>query len=393
MPSTEELNEIMMSQLRTTGATKWTRDDGAIGAFIAEMDFGIAPPIKRALHSAVDEGLFGYLPSKYRQAMKIAVSEYLARRCDWRVPPEQIHEIPDVISAYQTVIRNFSRPGSKIIVPTPAYMPFLYAPPHEGREVLQVPMIEDRDTGHFVFDLHGLEKAYDLGGDLLVLCNPHNPTGRSFTQAELKEIEDLVDHKGGRVFSDEIWMPLVFKPHRHIPYASIGERAAAHTVTATAASKGFNLPGLKCAQLILSNVGDQAKWDEVGFLPMHATGNLGAVATVAAFAESEGWLDDILEYLDGNRRELVKFIAERLPRARVSDPEATYIAWIDLSAYGEDESVHKRLLQDAGVMCTPGLRCGDVGAGHVRFVFAMPRPIMIEALERIADVLEPRASV
>src|SRR5699024_973017 len=184
-------------------------------------------------------------------------------------------------------------------VPTPAYMPFLTVPGLDGREVIEVPMRSGPDNGPspgaggsggdgyaFDNDLAALERAFDDGGGLLVLCHAPNPTGRAFNAAEMRPIDELVDRKGGRVFSDEFWQPLIFSGTRHIPYASIGERAAAHTVTATAASKGFNLPGLKCAQLITSNEADEAMWRDVGWLPMHGAANLGLAATAAALDDA-----------------------------------------------------------------------------------------------------------
>lgn len=392
MPTAEELNSITLEDLQRSGTTKWNRPDKALGAFVAEMDYGVAQPIKDALHAEVDKGLFAYLPDRYRIEMQEAVAGFLHCRFDWSIAPERIHEMPDVLSAYQAAITHFSEPGSKLIIPTPAHMPFLSVAELEDREVIEVPMSEDAETGRFANDLRALEDAFDAGGQLLILCNPHNPTGSVFTLEELQAIEDLVDRKGGRVFSDEIWMPLVFSPHQHIPYASIGERAAGHTVTATAASKGFNLPGLKCAQLIISNDEDEELWNRVGFFSMHGAANLGLTGTAAAFNDSEEWLDDILTYLDGNRAELVNFITEKLPRARVTNPQGTYVAWIDLSAYGIGDDIQGFLLEKAGVLCTDGAACGEVGKGHIRFVFAMPRPLMITALERISAALEPVAA-
>lgn len=389
MPTAEELNSITLEDLRKSGTTKWNRPDKALGAFVAEMDYGVAQPIKDALHAEVNKGLFAYLPDKYRLEMQEAVAGFLRRRFDWSIAPERIHEMPDVLSAYQAAIKHFSEPGSKLIIPTPAHVPFLSVAELEGREVIEVPMSEDAETGRFANDLKALEDAFDAGGNLLILCNPHNPTGSVFTLEELQAIEDLVDRKGGRVFSDEIWMPLVFSPHQHIPYASIGERAAGHTVTATAASKGFNLPGLKCAQLIISNDEDEELWNRVGFSSMHGAANLGLTGTAAAFNESEEWLDEIVTYLDGNRAELLNFVTEKLPRARVTNPQGTYVAWIDLSTYGIGDDIQEFLLEKAGVLCTDGAACGEVGEGHVRFVFAMPRPLMITALERISAALEP----
>lgn len=388
MPGFAELDAITLDALRATGATKWNRRDGALGAFIAEMDYGIAPQITRALHREVERGLFGYLPPRYVHQMRASVARYLRERHDWEVAESRIHEMPDVVAIYQAAIEHFSRPGSKVIVPTPAYMPLLSLPPTLGREVIEVPMTRTADGAGFRNDLAAIERAFDAGGQLLALCNPHNPTGRVFTRDELVALEDVVHRKDGRVFADEIWMPLVFPGHAHIPYASIGERAAAHTITGMAASKGFNLPGLKCAQLIVSNDADQAHWNAVGVWAMHGAANLGLAGTTAAFDEALPWLDDIRAYLVRNRDALLAFVAERMPRVRVCPPEGTYIAWLDFSDYRFERGAQAFFLEKAGVLCTDGAACGRTGEDHLRFIFAMPLPLMREALERMAEALD-----
>ncbi|HLQ85029.1 MAG TPA: aminotransferase class I/II-fold pyridoxal phosphate-dependent enzyme [Salinisphaeraceae bacterium] len=388
MPTFAQLDAITLADLRATGATKWKREDGALGAFVAEMDYGVAQPIKDALHAAVEQGLFAYLPEHYRDQMQASVAAWLQRQSGWQVPRERIHEMPDVVAVYRAAMEHFTPPGGKIIVPTPSYMPFLSVPASVGREVIEVPMSVDSNGYHFTHVLAALERAFDTGGRLLVLCNPHNPTGRVFHRAELAAIEELVERKGGRVFADEIWSPLVFPGHQHISYAAMGAAAAGHTITATAASKAFNLPGLKCAQLITSNEADEEKWRAVGHFPMHGAANLGLVGTAAAFAECQPWLDDILAYLKRNRDLLTEFVAERMPHARVTRPEATYVAWLDLTDYALETDPQTFLLEQAGVMCTVGTACGRVGTGHVRFIFAMPKPLMLEALERMAQALE-----
>lgn len=387
MPSPAELDAITQADLIATGATRWARGDDVIGAFVAEMDFGIAAPITERLHAEVDRGAFGYLPAPLAAELREATSAFLRRGTGWAVDPSHIHEMPDVISIYQAVIAHFLRPGTKIIVPTPAYMPFLQVAPLMGREVLEVEMRVD-DAGRYSYDLSALEAAFDAGGELLVLCSPHNPTGRVFAREEMEPLVELVDRKGGRVFSDEIWMPLVLQGE-HVPYASLGETAAGHTITAVAASKAFNLPGLKCAQLITSNEADRAHWAAVGHFPMHGAANLGLAATSAAYTQAEGWLEDIVDYLRGNREALLDLVAELLPRARITSLEGTYVAWIDLRAYGIEGSLHDHLLELARVECTEGTACGDAWAGHVRFIYAMPRPLLIEAITRISRVLEP----
>ncbi|MFC7375452.1 MalY/PatB family protein [Brachybacterium sp. GCM10030268] len=344
MPTTEQLDAITYEDLTATGATKWVRGDGVIGAFVAEMDYGVAQPITDRLHREVDRGAFGYLPGDLKAEMQAATAEFVRRHAGWEVPPEDIHEMPDVITVYQAAIDSFTSPDSKIIVPTPAYMPFLLLPPLIGREVIEVEMALDAETNQYRYDLEALEAAFDAGGELLVLCNPGNPTGRVLTREELEQIAELVDRKGGRVFSDEIWMPLVLSGS-HISYASLSETTANHTITAVAASKAFNLPGLKCAQMITSNDADRKHWRAVGHFVEHGAANLGLAATSAAYTEGEDWLGDIVEYLRRNRDELSALVAELLPRASVTTMEGTYVAWLDLRAYDVDGSLHSYLLE------------------------------------------------
>lgn len=386
MPMTAELDAITQADLIATGATRWVRGGDVIGAFVAEMDFGIAAPIIGRLHHEVDLAGFGYLPDHLVTELQRATAGFLHRRTGWEVAPEDVIEMPDVISIFQTVITHLLDPGAKIIVPTPAYMPFLEVPALNGREIIEVPMLRDED-GRYSYDLAAIEAAFDAGGALFVHTNPHNPTGRVMTRAELEALAALVERKGGRVFSDEIWMPLVLDGV-HIPYASLSPVTASHAITAVAASKAFNLPGLKCAQLITSNDADRRRIAEVGHFVRHGAANLGLAATSAAYTQGEEWLDGIIAYLRRNRDTLAEMVARLLPRARVTVMEGTYVAWLDLSAYGIDGSLHDHLLEHAHVECTDGTACGAVGAGHVRFIYAMPHPLLIEAITRIARVLE-----
>ncbi len=262
-------------QLRRAGSVKWSQHPEAIGAFVAEMDFGTAPPVAAAMHGLIDEGLLGYLPDGLLARMSRAWAGYAREHYGWEVPPERVRPLADVISGLVAAIEHFSVPDSAVILPTPAYMPFLVVPPALGRKVIQVPMATDR--GRPVLDLAAIEAAFEAGGNLLVLCNPHNPLGRVLEREEMAEVAAVVDRHGGRVFSDEIHAPLVYDGHRHVPYASVSEVAAGHTVTATSASKAWNLPGTKCAQLVLSNDTDAETWAEVGFMAEHGASNLGVV--------------------------------------------------------------------------------------------------------------------
>lgn len=383
-----DIDALTETDLREAGSLKWTMFPDTIGAFVAEMDFGVAPVIQDAVAGSL-AGLSGYLPPHLARTMAEATAQWYSEQYGWSVAPERVSPMPDVITALEAAMTHFSEPDSAIIVPTPAYMPFLTVPPKHGRRVIQVPSIEV--DGRWTMDLDGVAEAFDNGGGLLVLCNPHNPLGTVATRPELEAIAALVEAKGGRVFSDEIHAPLVYAPARHIPYASVSDAAASHTFTATSASKAWNLAGLKCAQVIVSNDADAAIWKDVGPWAGHGTSTTGVVANIAAYTGGKPWLDEVLDYLDGNRRLLVELVAEHLPRARVSMPEGTYIALIDLRPYEIEGDLAAWFRANAGVALTDGIACGDAGAGHARIVFALPRPLLRELIARMGTALARRA--
>ncbi len=372
--------------LRSAGSLKWTRYGDAIGAFVAEMDFGTAPEVTRALHAAVDGAHFGYLPSEAALAMGRACAGWQSRRYGWAVPAEWVTPLGDVVAGLQAAIEHFTPAGSPVVLPTPAYMPFLVVPGLMQREIIQVPLVAGSD-GRPTYDLDGLDRAFAAGGRLLVHCNPHNPLGRVFTEAEQLAVAEVVERHGVRVFSDEIHAPLVHPGAVHRPYASLSPVTAGHTVTATSASKAWNLPGLKAAQFLVSNEADAERWAQVGFFAAHGAATLGVVANTAAYDEGEAWLDAVLPYLDGNRRRLGELLAERLPEIGYTAPEGTYLAWLDCRALGIEGSVGEHFLARAGVAMVDGPECGAPGAGHVRLNFATPRPLLETIVERMAASL------
>src|SRR3954470_2009041 len=347
MSHVPSFDDVTVAQLRESGGLKWSRYPDAIGAFIAEMDFGTAPAVVAALHEAVDAGVFGYLPAAWETALAQAWCGWAAGRYDWAVPVERVRPIADVMAGLQATIELFSVPGTPVILPTPAYMPFLIAPRELGRDVIEVPLV--LDGSRYVYDLDALDAAFVRGGNLMVLCNPHNPVGRVLEPEEMRAICEVVERHGGRVFSDEIHAPLVYDGHRHVPYASLSETAAGHTVTAVSASKAWNLPGLKCAQLVLSNDADAELWERVGTMPEHGASNLGVVANIAAYEHGGPWLDEVLEYLDGNRRLLADLLADRIPEIGYVPPEGTYLAWFDCRALGLGDRPAEFFLDNAGV--------------------------------------------
>ena len=371
--------------LRARGSAKWTAPGpGGFGAAVAEMDFGAAEPIVAALDRLSADAKFGYLPQHLSDELGRACAEFEQRRFGWTVDPARIHPVPDVIKALEIAITHYSRPGSPVILPTPAYMPFLIVPGHVGREIIQVPMLDE--DGTFRLDLDGIDAAFAAGGDLVIFCNPYNPLGRVFSVDEMTKLTDVVDRHGGRVFADEVHAPLVYQGQRHVPYASTSDTAAAHTLTSTSASKAWNLPGLKCAEVILTSDADVRKWEELGIFATHGASNPGVVANIAAFREGEPWLSDVLAYLDESRHMLAGLIDSLLPQVRYRPPEGTYLAWLDCTALGLVTSPGALITERAQVTVVDGPAFGDGGAGSFRFNFATPQPVMAEMIERIAAV-------
>ncbi|WP_225753706.1 aminotransferase class I/II-fold pyridoxal phosphate-dependent enzyme [Actinotalea sp. Marseille-Q4924] len=387
--------------LRHGGSLKWTGVDAEIAAWVAESDLGTAPAVRDAAARAVTAGLTGYLPPRLRRELGEATADWYDRRYGWRPRPERVHPVADVLEALRVTVDHLTRAGSPVVVPTPAYMPFLTAPRQWGREVLEVPMATDTARGH-VLDLHAVAAAFRAGGQLLVLTNPHNPTGRVHTTAELEALTAVVEHHGGRVFSDEIHAPLVHEGHTHVPYASTSAAAAAHTVTATSASKAWNVPGLKCAQVLLTADHDVAAWRRVDHLATHGASTVGVVANVAAYRDGAAWLDGALRELGTHRDALVEGLVaggatdldERAGTGSLlthRSPEGTYLAWLDLRPAFAASGVPLPLdlggwlRRRTSVAVVDGALCGVAGA--VRVNLAMPRPLVVEAGRRIAAAL------
>lgn len=381
---TAQIDTLTVDHLRAVAGIKWSLFPDCIGAFVAEMDFSTAPPIQEALRKVVDDGIFGYTRPSDVTRMQGAVSDWYTKEYGWSLAPDRIRPILDVITGLELAIRHFSAEGTRVVIPTPAYMPFLTVPKMIGREIIEAPMLRGES---WTWDLEAIDQAMaDAGtGALFVLCNPCNPVGRVFTRDEMEALAEIIDRRGGRVFSDEIHAPIVFPGHRHLPYASLSETTANHTVTSASASKAWNLAGLKCAQFILSNDADAAKWKELGFLAEHGAAPMGIIGAAVAFSEGKPWLDDVLAYLDGNRILLGQLLAEHLPEAKYVMPEGTYLTWIDLSAYDLHGDLGSFFRENAKVAVVDGKSCGESGA--VRFNIAMSSEMLEQAIQQMGEAV------
>ena len=391
MPLAQSLDAITVDHLRSTGALKWSLPDEVTGAFVAEMDYGTSPAIVAALEQAVQVGSFGYPTPELAQELQEATARRLAGAHGREVAPEDVHPVPDVISVLEKAIALTTDPGTPVVVPTPAYMNFFNTIRGLGREVIEVPMVLD-EQGLFRMDPPAIRAAITgSGAQLVTLCNPHNPTGRVFTRQELAELSEVIEQTGARVFADEIWAPLVFSGHTHLPYASLSPRTAAHTITAVAASKGWNIPGLKCAQAVLSSDRDREAWTRIQPPSWHRVAPLGMVGTIAAYRDRSGWIEEVTAYIEDCTAMVADALVQSAPAARMSRPQATYVCWIDLSALEVPAPASAHLQQAARLLPTDGASCGEAGRDHVRLIAAMPRPVLRESLERMTRELALRS--
>lgn len=390
----QELDAITVAELRERGSRKWT-DPGAtpLGAWVAEEDFGTAPAVTEAMADVARRGLYGYLPDWLACRMRTSFAGFASRRYGWELDPEQIQPAPDVMAVLEYACNHLLSPGTGVLVPTPAYMPFLDTPRRLGRDVVEVPHVRDRD-GRLSLDLEAMDQAMAEGRiGLVVLCNPHNPTGRVLTRAELEALDAMMaTHPDVRVFCDEIHAPVVLPGARHLPYASFSPAAARRSITATSTSKAFGLPGLKCAQAILTNPDDLAGWGAEGERLLRMAATPGVAAAIAAYDDGEAWLTDLLDYLAGERDLLLGLVAEHLPGVRIEYPEGSYIAWLDCSELQLGEAPAAFFLREAGVAVSDGAACGAGSEHHVRLVFATPRPVLTAMLQAMGAAVARHAS-
>jgi bifunctional pyridoxal-dependent enzyme with beta-cystathionase and maltose regulon repressor activities len=368
------------TDLRARGSLKWSgTEPGTIGAWVAEMDLPLAPAITAALHKAADQGLTGYLPAYLDEAVGRATASWQSRY-GWDVDPADVHPIASVVGGLRIVIDHLTDPTAPVVLPVPAYMPFLSVPglSGPGRELRMVPMTIVGDR--YELDLPGIAGALTPGA-LFVLTNPHNPTGRVFTRDELLALADVVDDAGAVVFADEIHAPLVYPGHVHLPYAALSARTAAHTITGTSASKGWNIPGLGCGQLILSSEETRDRWARLNPVVWYGATPTGAVATIAAYSEGAEHLAAALGYLRVGRDLFAGAISDCLPSAHLFPLEGTYLGWLDLRDSGCDPANVAALTRVRGV---DGRLCGM--PGFLRLNLAMPHRLLREMASRLATL-------
>ncbi|MBI2354237.1 MAG: putative C-S lyase [Deltaproteobacteria bacterium] len=364
-----------------TASEKWDKYRGRaiIPLWVADMDFRSPPAVIEALHERVSHGIFGY--TRTPEALVEAVVAMLAGESGWGVGEEWLVWLPGLVCGLNVACRAVGEPDDGVLTLTPVYPPFMSAPPLSRRSLIKVPL--RLSSGRWQWDPAELERAVTPRTRLLLLCNPHNPVGRVWSEAELTQIAELAERHDLVICSDEIHSGLILDEDKHhIPIATLAPETARRTITLQAPSKTFNIPGLGCSFALISDPGLRRAFRKaMGRIVPHVNA-LGYTAALAAYREGEEWRRELVAYLAANR-DLVTEEINGMPGLSMAPVEATYLAWIDARPSGIENPA--RFFEDAGV----GLSAGaDFDApGFVRLNFGCPRRLLAEALGRMRAAL------
>jgi cystathionine beta-lyase len=385
-PPHDTFDSVSLDTLYLRSSEKWRRHPpDVLPSFIAEMDLPVAPVVLDAIRSTLDNGGdLGYAHSFTSSSpLQQIFSSWAAVNFGWAVAPERVILFADVMRVVEAALSALTEPGDGVVVDVPAYPPYFTTIPDHGRKIVENPMIY-RD-GHWLPNLAGLESAFRNGASAYLLCNPHNPTGRVFSMGELLRIADLAATYRVLVISDEVHGPLTYPGHRHIPIATVPGASRLRLVTATSATKGWNIAGLKCGFGVPNSAETLQALTSMPARTRDGVGILGVIASAAALSAGGPWLGTVLRYLDKNRHLLADLLAEHLPDLAYAPPEGTYLAWLDarrvLDRCGVDE-IGKLMLDRGRVAVSDGREFGM--EGFVRINFATSTAILTEVVNRMA---------
>lgn len=370
---------------RGTGCVKWDEaSEGVIPLWVADMDFAVAPAIQEAIRKRAEHPIFGYtfIQEDYYEA----VISWFKRRHHWTIAREHILYTLGVVPAMSVAIKALTLPGEKVLILSPDYNCFFSSVKNNGCEVVESVLRFRDETRRFEVDWEDFEaKCADEKCTVFLLCNPHNPTGRVWTREELRQMSDICRRHQVRIVSDEIHCELIMPGHHFCPMGLIDETA----IILNSPSKSFNIAGLQTANIICTDAATRRRLDRVININEVCDLNpFGPVALIAAYNESENWIDELNKYLWDNYTILCDFIGKNLPQWKVMPLEGTYLVWIDVSSCCDNvEAYCDMILQKCKVWLNPGSMYGSTsGEGYLRINLACPKSTLQEALKRLATI-------
>jgi cysteine-S-conjugate beta-lyase len=382
-----------------TNCLKWDslkpifdRDD-IIPMWVADMDLPVAAPIAEAIMKRARHPFYGY--TQPGDSVMECIIERMQRKYDWCIKPEWIVFTPGVVPALNIAVRSLTHPGDQIILQTPVYYPFFQAVASSGCQILRNPL--KLVGGRYEMDFEGLAARFSVKNRMvsfknrikaLIFCNPHNPIGRSWDKDEIKQVGELVIRNGAVVISDEIHCEILYRGNKHVPFAKISEEFEQNCIVCMSPSKTFNLAGMEVSSIIIPNKKLREDFSNIrsGILP--GPNLFGYTALEAAFRYGDEWLEQVLEYLQGNCDYLQNYVVTKIPRIKVIQPQGTYLVWLDCRDLGMDtQGLRSFMRNKARVGLDDGFLFGDEGVGFQRMNIACPRSILKEALIRIESAV------
>ena len=350
--------------------------------WIADMDFQAPPCVLKALHEAIDHGIFGY--SMVDDGYFEAVHSWFSRRFDWDVERAWMVHTPGVVAALATAVRCATQEGDSVLIQPPVYYPFYNVIRTNGRKIVESPL--RYENGKYTIDFADFEqKIRENDVKMFILCSPHNPICRVWTKEELEKIGRICHKYGVTVVSDEIHCDFAHPGHDHTPFIKACPELADRTIVCTAPSKSFNLAGLQVSNIFIPGESLRAAFrTQLDQMAFHEPNQLGLVACKTAYANAEQWLTGCKEYILENLAYVRSFLAEKLPEVKLVEPEGTYFAWMDCSGLGlSKEQLDDMLIHKAKLWLDSGSIFGDCAAQFQRMVLACPRATVIEAMQRL----------
>lgn len=382
-----------MIDRKDTGAVKWDGNrtfcgvDDVIPMWVADMDFKSPQPVIQALRERVEHGVYGYTSAG--RTLKSVIRDWFARRHGWDVDERAIFTLPTVIYSLTLAINAFSDIGDQVVIQTPVYHPFARIIKDNHRKIIRNSLVYNQ--GRYEMDFADLEEQLrHPKTKMLLLCSPHNPVGRVWTRDELTKVRELCAKYDVLILSDEIHWDIVYPGHKHLPIASISDGFAPSVITFVAPTKTFNIAGLHISNMIITEPDKQQIIQrEIVRAGLSDNNLFGLLALEASYQYGEPWLNELLVYLQANVKLLTEFVGQYLPRVKLVQPEATYLAWLDVRDLGMDDAeLQKRLAVEAKVAVHIGSTFGDEGKGFLRLNFACPRSVLEDALHRMRPILE-----